>query len=272
MTKKVISLIVSSLILCTATVFVSCEKKASQSNATDNKIVIGVSPVPHEEIILALKDDFKVAGLDVELKVFDDYVQPNLALSDGDLDANFFQHIPYLESFCKDRNLKLANIGAVHIEPIAFYSKKIKSIDELKAGDEILIPNDPSNGGRALLLLQKAGLIALKDPTNINATEADIVENKRGLKITALDAANIANVYGDLAGAVINTNFALGAGLNPKEALLIEDKDSPYVNIIAVRAGEENKEKFKKFMEVLHSEKCRKFIEERYAGSIFPAF
>lgn len=271
MTKKILNLILCSFIFITALFFVSCEK-SDLKEATEEKIVIGVSPVPHEEIIRALLDDFKAEGLDVQIKTFDDYVRPNLALNDGDLDANYFQHIPYLESFCKERGINLANIGAVHIEPIAFYSTKIQNISELKAGDEILIPNDPTNGGRALLLLQKAGLIKLKDPTNLAATEADIVENNLQLKFTALDAANIPNVYADVAGGVINTNFALGAGLDPKKAILIEDAESPYVNVIAVRANEKESEKFKKLIKVLHSEKCRSFIEKSYGGAVFPAF
>lgn len=241
--------------------------------AEDNKIVLGVSPVPHEEIIEALMPRLQEAGLDVELVAFDDYVQPNIALDQGDLDANYFQHKPYLDNFSSERNLKLSSIGAVHIEPMGFYSAKVKSMDELKDGDEILIPNDPSNGARALLLFEKNGLIKLNDPTNPNVTEADITENPKNLKFTALDAANIANTYKDVAGGVINSNFALGAGLVPgKDSIIIEDKDSPYANIVAVRTGEENKEKFKVLMDVLHSEDCKKFIEEKYQGSIHPAF
>lgn len=269
MSKRIFTFLFCCFVVITSAAVVSCEKN---SRSDDSKIVIGVSPVPHEEIIRALKSDFEAEGIDVEIRVFDDYVQPNLALSSGDLDANFFQHTPYLESFCQERNLKLVSIGAVHIEPIAFYSKKIQSIGELKEGDEILIPNDATNGGRALLLLQKAGLITLKDQTDIHATEADIIENKLKLKFTALDAANIANVYGDVAGGVINTNFALSAGLSPKDAIVREDKDSPYANIVAVRAGEEGKEKFIKLMKVLHSDKCKDFIIKTYNSAIYPAF
>ena len=239
----------------------------------DNTINIGVSPVPHEEIIKALEPEFKKEGLDVKVTTFDDYVIPNMALDQGDLDANFFQHKPYLDDFVKERGVKLVSLGAVHLEPIGFYSDKVKSVDDLKDGDEILIPNDATNGGRALLLLAKAGVIKVNDPENLNITEKDITENPKNLKFTALDAPSIPRSYKDVAGAVINSNYALGAGLNPlKDSLLIEDKDSPYANIVAVRQGEENKEKFKKFMKVLNSEACRKFIEEKYEGSILPSF
>lgn len=239
----------------------------------DNKIIIGVSPVPHAEITEALKDEFAKEGLDVEVKVFDDYVQPNLALDQGDIDANYFQHIPYLINFAKERGLNLENLGSVHIEPMGLYSDKIKSLDELKDGDEVLIPSDPSNGRRALLLLEKNGLITLKDDTKEDITEKDIDQNTKNLKFTPIEAANIPNVYKDAALAAINTNFALGAGLNPSaDAIALEDKDSPYANVIAVRKGEETKDKFQKLIKVFQSEACKKFIEDTYKGEIYPAF
>lgn len=239
----------------------------------DNKIIIGVSPVPHAEITEALKDEFAKEGLDVEVKVFDDYVQPNLALDQGDIDANFFQHIPYLENFSKERGLNLVSLGSVHIEPMGLYSDKIKSLDELKDGDEVLIPNDPSNGRRALLLLEKNGLITLKDDTKEDITEKDIDQNTKNLKFTPIEAANIPNVYKDAALAAINTNYALGAGLNPSaDAIALEDKDSPYANIIAVRKGDETKDKFQKLIKVFQSDACKKFIEDTYKGEIYPAF
>lgn len=239
----------------------------------DNKIIIGVSPVPHAEITEALKDEFAKEGIEVEVKVFDDYVQPNLALDQGDIDANFFQHIPYLENFSKERGLNLVSLGSVHIEPMGLYSDKIKSLDELKDGDEVLIPNDPSNGRRALLLLEKNGLITLKDDTKEDLTEKDIDQNTKNLKFTPIEAANIPNVYKDAALAAINTNFALGAGLNPSaDAIALEDKDSPYANIIAVRKGDETKDKFQKLIKVFQSDACKKFIEDTYKGEIYPAF
>lgn len=249
------------------------ETKTETQTDDDNKIIIGVSPVPHAEITEALKDEFAKEGLDVEVKVFDDYVQPNLALDQGDIDANYFQHIPYLENFSKERGLNLVSLGSVHIEPMGLYSDKIKSLDELKDGDEVLIPSDPSNGRRALLLLEKNGLITLKDDTREDITEKDIDQNTKNLKFTPVEAANIPNVYKDAALAAINTNFALGAGLNPsKDAIVLEDKDSPYANIIAVRKGDETKDKFQKLIKVFQSDACKKFIEDTYKGEIYPAF
>lgn len=249
------------------------ETKTEAQTDDDNKIIIGVSPVPHAEITEALKDEFAKEGIEVEVKVFDDYVQPNLALDQGDIDANFFQHIPYLENFSKERGLNLVSLGSVHIEPMGLYSDKIKSLDELKDGDEVLIPSDPSNGRRALLLLEKNGLITLKDDTKEDITEKDIDQNTKNLKFTPIEAANIPNVYKDAALAAINTNFALGAGLNPSaDALALEDKDSPYANIIAVRKGDETKDKFQKLIKVFQSDACKKFIEDTYKGEIYPAF
>ncbi len=268
------------LIVTIALAFTGCKGKDNTTtttdggnDASDNKIVFGVSPVPHAEITEALQEEFKKEGLEVEVKVFDDYVQPNLALDQGDIDANFFQHLPYLENFCKERNLDLVSIGKVHIEPIGIYSDKIKSLDELKDGDSVLIPSDPTNGRRALLLLEKAGLITLTDNTKEDLTEKDIKDNPKNLDFSAADPANVANLYKDVTIAAINTNFALGAGLNPsKDALILEDKDSPYANIIAVKKGNENKEKFQKLIKVFNSEACKKFIEENYNGEIYPAF
>lgn len=283
--KKIFTLLLALTLL---TSLVACNKSTDNTKTStetgyetntetqtddDNKIIIGVSPVPHAEITEALKDEFAKEGIEVEVKVFDDYVQPNLALDQGDIDANFFQHIPYLENFSKERGLNLVSLGSVHIEPMGLYSDKIKSLDELKDGDEVLIPNDPSNGRRALLLLEKNGLITLKDDTKEDLTEKDIDQNTKSLKFTPIEAANIPNVYKDAALAAINTNFALGAGLNPSaDAIALEDKDSPYANIIAVRKGEETKDKFQKLIKVFQSDACKKFIEDTYKGEIYPAF
>ena len=283
--KKIFTLLLALTLL---TSLVACNKSTDNTKTSteagsetntetqtddDNKIIIGVSPVPHAEITEALKDEFAKEGIEVEVKVFDDYVQPNLALDQGDIDANFFQHIPYLENFSKERGLNLVSLGSVHIEPMGLYSDKIKSLDELKDGDEVLIPSDPSNGRRALLLFEKNGLITLKDDTKEDLTEKDIDQNIKNLKFTPIEAANIPNVYKDAALAAINTNFALGAGLNPSaDAIALEDKDSPYANVIAVRKGDETKDKFQKLIKVFQSDACKKFIEDTYKGEIYPAF
>ncbi|MDO5715258.1 MAG: MetQ/NlpA family ABC transporter substrate-binding protein [Tissierellia bacterium] len=273
-------LIVVALIL---TVLTACGKNTAKENETDNKaggleednkIVIGVSPVPHEEIIEHLKPEFEKEGLDVEVVTFEDYVQPNLQLSAGDIDANFFQHLPYLEEFTEERDIdNIVNIGLVHLEPIAFYSKQIESIDQVPEGGEIIIPNDATNGARALILLEDAGLIKLADRNNLKSTEKDIVENPKNLKFIAMDAPNIPRAYAEATGAVINSNYAIGAGINPiEEALQTESIDSPYGNLVAIRKEDEGKEKFKKFMEILQSEETKTFIEEKYKGAIIPAF
>ncbi len=250
------------------------DSKAEAPADGDNKIVIGVSPTPHGEIIEGLKPEFEKEGLDVEVVNFDDYIQPNLQLEAGDLDANYFQHKPYLDSFTEERNIDdLDVLGYVHIEPMAIYSEKYKSVDEIEDGAEIIIPNDPSNGARALILLEDAGLIKLKDKTNLNSTEKDIAENPKNLKFTAMDAPSIAQVYKDAGAAVINSNFAIGQGLDPtKDSIFLEPTDSPYANLVAIRKEDADKEKFKKFLKVLNSEEAKKFIEEKFKGAVIPGF
>lgn len=278
MKKKLFAIVLGLVLILTACGSKKDDQKAEapSENAPEksNEIVIGVSPVPHEEIIENLKDDFKEAGLDVKVVVFDDYIQPNIQTNEGDLDANFYQHKPYLDAFNKEQGTDLVSIGGVHIEPLGVYSDKIGSLNDLPEGATVIIPNDTSNGARALLILEKNGVIKLKDSTNVNATEQDIVENPKNIKFVPMEAASIAGVYKDADAAVINSNYALGAGLNPgTDSIAIEDAvDNPYANIVVVKNGREGEEKFKKFMEVLQSEKTKKFIEEKYEGAIIPAF
>lgn len=250
------------------------EESKSESTSEDNKIVVGVSPTPHGEIIEGLQEEFKKEGLEVEVVNFDDYVQPNLQLSSGDIDANYFQHEPYFKEFTKDRNIEnLEVLGFVHTEPMAVYSKTITDLKDLAEGAEVIIPNDPTNGARALILLEEAGVIKLKDNTNFNSTENDILENPKNIKFVAMDAPTIPKSYSDAAAAVINSNYAIGAGLDPaKDSIFLEKKDSPYANLVAVKKEDKDSEKFKKFIKVLNSEECKKFIEEKFDGVIFPAF
>ncbi len=278
MKKKLFAIVLGLVLILTACGSNKDDQKAEapaeNAPAESNEIVIGVSPVPHEEIIENLKDDFKEAGLDVKVVVFDDYIQPNIQTNEGDLDANFYQHKPYLDAFNKEQGTDLVSIGGVHIEPLGVYSDKISDLNDLPEGATIIIPNDTSNGARALLILEKNGVIKLKDSTDVNATEQDIVENPKNIKFVPMEAASIAGVYKDADAAVINSNYALGAGLNPgTDSIAIEDAvDNPYANIVVVKNGREGEEKFKKFMEVLQSEKTKKFIEEKYEGAIIPAF
>lgn len=265
--KKILSILI--ILSLSLSLLAGCSQKPSE----DNEIVIGVSPEPHSKLVSLVVDDLEKEGIKVKLVEFTDYVQPNLALNDGELDANFFQHLPYLEDFIVKQNVKLTSLGNVHVEPMALYSSKYESIDEIPNGAEIIIPNDTVNGGRALILLENNGLITLKEGVGLEATEKDIDDNPKELKITALEAAGLPRVLDDVDGAIINGNYALEAGLNPvNNGLVVEGKDSPYANIVAVREGEETQEKFVKLLEALQSEEVKKYIEENYNGGVVPAF
>lgn len=270
MKRKNVLVLTLVLLLVFTTVFASaCGKKET---AKDNEIIIGVSPSPHADIVKQVVDDLEKEGIKVTIKEYSEYVQPNLDLAEGEIDANFFQHTPYLEEFIAERDLDLSVLGGIHIEPMGIFSTTLTSLDQLKDGDEVMIPNDTTNCGRALLLLQEQNLIKL-GVEGVNATEKDITENPKNLKFTALEAAAIPTVYGDAAIAVINGNYAIQHELNPVEdSLAIEDANSPYVNIIAVRSDEVGAEKFQKLLSALQTDKVKNFIEETYSGSVVPAF
>lgn len=236
-------------------------------------VKVGATAVPHAEILEALKDDFEKEGITVEVVPFDDYVMPNTALEEKTIDANFYQHKQYLQQQIDELGYDFVSAGDIHTEPMGIYSTKYESLDEIPDGAEVIIPDDVSNGARALQLLEKQGLIKLKDSNDIKATEKDIVENPKNLKFTIVEAANIANTYQDVDLGVINSNYALQVGLNPvKDSLAIEGNDSPFVNIIVVRKGDENSEKIKKLVKVLTSKECADFINEKYKGAVVPAF
>ena len=251
------------------------DKPADKPAATaETTLKIGATPAPHAEILEQIKPDLKAEGVNLEIIEFNDYVQPNIALNDKELDANFFQHEPYLNDIVKEhKEMKLKNAGGIHVEPMGIYSHKIKDLSELAEGATVSIPNDPTNGGRALLLLQKAGLIQLKDGTGAEATLQDVTGNPKNLTIREVEAAQLPRTLDDVDISIINTNFALNADLNPmKDALFIEDKDSPYVNIVTVRDGDENRDDIKKLLAALKSDKVKKFILDKYTGAIVPAF
>lgn len=251
------------------------QKAAPAKSASADKAVtikVGVSPVPHGEILGAVKDQLAKEGVNVELVEFTDYVQPNLALNDKSLDANYFQHKPYLDEFCKSRGLKLKSIGTVHLEPMAVYSNKIKALKDLKDGAHVAIPNDPTNGGRALLVLQSAGLIKLKEGAPITATPQDIAENPKNLVFSELEAPQLPRSMEDADISIINMNFALEAKLDPKSAIYTESSDSPYANIVAVREGDENRPELQKLMKALQSAESKAFIEKKYGGAIKATF
>ncbi|MCM3627402.1 MetQ/NlpA family ABC transporter substrate-binding protein [Paenibacillus glycanilyticus] len=253
------------------------ENNASAGNGNDTvkevTLKVGATPVPHAEILNFIKPALKEQGINLEVVEFNDYVQPNTQLYEKQLDANFFQHTPYLDQFNKDKGYDLVSVAGVHIEPMGAYSKKVKSADELKDGAKVVIPNDPTNGGRALQLLAANNLIKLKDGVGVAATVHDITENPKNLKITEVEAATLPRVLGEVDLALINSNFALEADLTPtKDALFIEGSDSPYVNILVTRPDNKDSEAIKKLAAALQTPDVKKFIEDTYAGAIVPAF
>lgn len=278
--KKIISLILAlALVLTFATgcsqAAPAAEPASGEAQQEQKPVVlkIGATPIPHAEILNFVKPLLEKENITLDIVEFQDYVQPNTALADKELDANFFQHKPYLDNFIKERKLDLISVANVHVEPLGLYSKTIKDLSELKNGSTIAIPNDATNAARALLLLQSNGLIKLKDGVGIEATEKDIAENPKNIKIQPAEAAQLPRVLEDVDGAVINTNFALPANLNPtKDALLIEGKDSPYANIVVVRNGDENRAEIQKLIKILNSDEVKKFLEDKYQGAIVPAF
>ena len=236
------------------------------------KLTIGVTPFPHKDIMLVVKDLLAKEGIELTIKEFSDYVQPNLALADKSLDANFFQHIPYLENMNMEKRLNLVWVAKVHIEPLGLYSKKIKSLDELKKGDTVAVPNDPTNEARALRLLEKHGLIVVKAGELVTAR--DITDNPRGLKFVELEAAQLPRILQDVRAAVINTNFASEAGLIPaRDAIIIEDKESPYANVVAVRKDAAGTPAIKALAKASNSPEVRAYIEQNLMPKgIMPAF
>ncbi|MBU3827296.1 MAG: MetQ/NlpA family ABC transporter substrate-binding protein [Candidatus Anaerobiospirillum merdipullorum] len=242
-------------------------------NAQAGELSIGATPVPHAEVLEFVKPLVAKQGVDLKIVEFNDYVQPNLATDDGDLDGNYFQHRPYLQTFIKDHGVNLVEICPVHIEPMGIYSKKVKDLKQVADGAVVGIPNDPTNGGRALLLLHSQGLIKLADPTNITATVMDITENPHDLDIRELEAAQLPRALDDLDLAVINTNFAMQADLIPnRDALAVEGADSPYVNILVGNPESAKNPDMQILVKALQSEDTRKFIEEKYKGAVLPAF
>lgn len=249
--------------------FISCtDEKPVQDKTT---IKIGATPVPHVEILEFAKPLLKAKGYDLDIVEFTDYVTPNIAVDEGGLDANFFQHLPYLEEFNKNKNTQLIKTVNVHLEPMGIYSETIQSLTELKDGATIAVPNDPTNESRALDILVDQGLLTFNDVEF--KTVIDIRKNPKNLKIKELDAPQLPRVIGEVDAVIINTNYALAAGLNPLEdALILESKNSPYANIIVVKEGNQDKKHIKALNEVLNSKEIKEFISTKYQGSIVEAF
>ena len=255
----------------------STDKKAEGSTgSTDSKVIkVAASATPHAEILEEAKPLLEKEGYDLEVTVFDDYVQPNEVVDSGDFDANYFQHAPYMEQFNKEKGTKLVDAGDIHYEPFGIYPGTKKSLDEIAAGDEIAVPNDTTNEARALLLLQDNGIITLKDGAGINATVNDIAENPHNVKIVELEAAQVARVVDETAFVVLNGNYALAAGFSVgKDALAYEKSDSEaaktYVNVIAVKEGNEDSAKIKALVDVLKSDDVKKYINDTYDGAVLP--
>jgi D-methionine transport system substrate-binding protein len=233
---------------------------------------VGATPVPHAELLNLVKDDLAAEGITLKVVEFNDYVQPNSALIAGDLDANFFQHVPYLESNADWKN-GLASAFGVHVEPLGLYSNKVKNVSELPNGAVVAIPNDPTNGGRALLLLQSKGLLTLKAGAGLTATPLDITGNPKNFKFQELEAAQLPRSLADVDAAVINGNYALEAGINPvRDSLILEGADSPYVNIVVVKKGNENDPRFAALKKALLSKKVKDHILSRYDGGVVAVF
>lgn len=233
---------------------------------------VGVTPFPHKDIMLVIKDLLAKEGITLTIREFNDYVQPNMALEDKAIDANFFQHIPYLENMIVEKKLDLAWVAKVHIEPLGLYSKKIKSLDELGKNDTVAVPNDPTNEARALRLLEKHGIIAVKPGELI--TVRDITENPKGLRFVELEAAQLPRILQDVRAAVINTNFASEAELVPsRDAIIIEGADSPYANVIVVRKADVATPAVKALVKAANSPEVKEYIEKNLIPrGIVPAF
>ncbi len=271
--KKSIALLLS-IVLCVG-LLAGCGGDSGKGQET--VILVGANATPHAEILEQVKDDLKAQGYDLQIKVYDDYIQPNLALDTGELTANYFQHMHYLENFNAERGTKLVSAAEIHYEPFAIYPGRTKSIEELADGATIAVPNDATNEARALLLLEAQGLITLADGAGINATVRDITENPKNLQIKEIAAEQLVRSLPDVDLAVINGNYALSGGLRvDKDALAAEDADSvaktTYVNVLAVREGDENKPEVQALVKALQSDKVKQYIEEKYAGAVVPTF
>jgi len=232
-------------------------------------IKIGVTPAEHAQIMEQVKKIAAAKGLDIDIVEFSDYVVPNQALNDGELQANSFQHQPYLDNQVQDRGLKLVSVGKTVVFPMGIYSKKVKKLSELSNGASVAVPNDPTNGGRALLLLQDQGLIKLSPEAGLKATPIDITENQKKLRIVELDAAQLPRSLDDVDAAAVNTNYAIEAGLNPlTDAIARESAESPYTNIIAVREADKDKPWVKQLVEAYHTPEVKQFVAEKFKGAV----
>jgi D-methionine transport system substrate-binding protein len=247
---------------------------SSGTDATETvTLTVAATPVPHAEILEQCVPILAEQGIDLVIHEYNDYVIPNTAVEEGEEDANFFQHVPYMENFNAERGTHLVSVAGVHVEPMGIYAGKTASLEELADGATVAIPNDATNEGRALLLLEAQGLITLDESAGLEATPNDIVDNPKNLSFVELEAAMLPKTVSEVDLAVINSNYALDAGFNPVEdSLAIEGSDSVYVNILAVKEGNENNEAIQALVAALHSDTIRDYINETYGGAVVPAF
>ena len=274
MKKKILALALAGVLVVGAlTGCGSSKSESSEKKTDDKKITVAASATPHAEILEEAKTLLKDKGYELEVKVFDDYVQPNNVVESGDFDANYFQHVPYLEQFNEEKGTHLVVAGKIHYEPFGIYPGTKKDLKDIAKGDKIAVPNDTTNEARALLLLQDNGIIKLKDGAGIKATVNDIEENPNNIEIVELEAAQVPRVVNEVAYVVLNGNYALEANYTvKKDALAYEKSDSEaaktYVNVIAVKEGNENSKKIKALVDVLKSDSIKKFIDEKYDGAV----
>lgn len=274
MKKKILALALAGVLVVGALTGCGSSKSESSDKKTDDKkITVAASATPHAEILEEAKTLLKDKGYELEVKVFDDYVQPNNVVESGEFDANYFQHVPYLEKFNEEKGTHLVVAGKIHYEPFGIYPGTKKDLKDIAKGDKIAVPNDTTNEARALLLLQDNGIIKLKDGAGIKATVNDIEENPNNIEIVELEAAQVPRVVNEVAYVVLNGNYALEANYTvKKDALAYEKSDSEaaktYVNVIAVKEGNENSEKIKALVDVLKSDSIKKFINEKYDGAV----
>lgn len=254
----------------------SSTTSSTSSSSSDKTIKVGASPTPHAEILAKVKDKLAEKGYTLEVVEYNDYIQPNTALEAGELDANYFQHITYLENFNQENGTHLASAGSIHFEPMRIYAGKTKKLSELADGASVSVPNDTTNEARALLLLQQEGLIKLKDGAGTNATKIDIVENPKNLQINEVEAAQVPRTVSDVDIVVANCNYAISAGLDSASALAVESDTGQaaqaYANVIAVKEGQESSEKAKALVEALKTDEVKSFIESEYSGAVVPLF
>ena len=276
--KKFLTTSLLAITLCFGlTACGSSTDSQTKDNQTEGKssttITVGATSVPHAEILNEVVDNLAEEGITLNVKEFSEYTVLNPSLTAGEIDANFFQHTSYLNSYMEETGDKLVSVGAIHTEPMGIYSKSIKSLDEIADGDKIAVPNDATNGARALLLLENNGVIKLKEGVGDKATIFDIEENPKNVEIIEMDAAALPRALDDVKMAVINTNYALEAGFNPMvDAIAIEGSDSPFANILVVKEGDVTKPEIQALYKALTSDEIKSFIEEKYQGAVVPAF